>query len=408
VTKAQGSVLEVLGRPPIHPFPARMAPGLALSALKELTAPGVVLDPMAGSGTVLAVARAHGHRAVGFDLDPLAVLIARVWTQTIHAAEVRSAARDVVRNAERTVRRMDSAEAFPAGCDVETRGFVRYWFDPAARKQLAALARHISAIEVRSTREALWCAFSRLIIAKQAGASRARDLAHSRPHRAFKAAPQLPLPAFLRAAEVVLRGCLTTSDANRGPRGAVEIGDVRQLAVSDQSIDLVFTSPPYLNAIDYVRCSKFSLVWMGYSVKHLREIREVSIGAERAGDMSATTTRIVEALSLKPRLSGRMERILHRYVSDTIASVAEIARVLRPNGHAVYVVGENTIRGTFVRTGALVHKVAEEGGLRLTRRTIRYLPANRRYMPPPGAADGSDFEGRMRREVVLTFRRGRV
>jgi hypothetical protein len=27
-------------------------------------------------------------------------------------------------------------------------------------------------------------------------------------------------------------------------------------------VDFVITSPPYLNAIDYVRCSKFTLVWM--------------------------------------------------------------------------------------------------------------------------------------------------
>jgi hypothetical protein len=36
-------------------------------------------------------------------------------------------------------------------------------------------------------------------------------------------------------------------------------------------VDLIFTSPPHLNAIDYLRCSKFSLVWMGHSIAALRE-----------------------------------------------------------------------------------------------------------------------------------------
>ena len=31
--------------------------------------PGVVLDPFAGSGTVLAVATGHGRDAIGIDLD---------------------------------------------------------------------------------------------------------------------------------------------------------------------------------------------------------------------------------------------------------------------------------------------------------------------------------------------------
>ena len=42
------TILETLGRKPIHPFPARMAPGIALEALGESNTPLRVLDPMAG------------------------------------------------------------------------------------------------------------------------------------------------------------------------------------------------------------------------------------------------------------------------------------------------------------------------------------------------------------------------
>jgi len=43
---------------------------------------------------------------------------------------------------------------------------------------------------------------------------------------------------------------------------------------------VVLTSPPYLNAIDYMRCSKFSLVWMGHTIRELRNIRADSVGTE--------------------------------------------------------------------------------------------------------------------------------
>src|ERR1700730_15819441 len=76
------TVYEAVGRHPIHPFPARMAPGIALDALGDRATALRVLDPMAGSGTVLAVARARGHHAIGVDVDPLAVLLARVWART--------------------------------------------------------------------------------------------------------------------------------------------------------------------------------------------------------------------------------------------------------------------------------------------------------------------------------------
>ena len=94
------TILETLGRSPIHPFPARMAPGIALEALGESKAPLRVLDPMTGSGTVLAVARAKGHRAFGVDLDPLAILLAGVWTRTVDAELVNDKAAEVLDRAK--------------------------------------------------------------------------------------------------------------------------------------------------------------------------------------------------------------------------------------------------------------------------------------------------------------------
>lgn len=67
------TICEILGRGSVHPFPARMAPGIALNALGNDRVPLRVLDPMVGSGTVLAVARSKGHYAIGFDSDPLSV-----------------------------------------------------------------------------------------------------------------------------------------------------------------------------------------------------------------------------------------------------------------------------------------------------------------------------------------------
>ena len=68
---------------PIHPFPARMGPDLAVKRLHRIKEPSVVLDPMAGSGTVLRHASEFGHIAIGRDLDPLAILMARVWTSPV-------------------------------------------------------------------------------------------------------------------------------------------------------------------------------------------------------------------------------------------------------------------------------------------------------------------------------------
>jgi DNA modification methylase len=398
------SLSDVLGRDSVHPFPARMAPSLAVEAFARLKRHATVLDPMAGSGTVLALARASGHRCVGFDVDPLAVLISRVWTRTIDRVHMRKLARRVLERAKRAVKQLKTRDAYPFGADAETQAFIRYWFDPYARRQLTALAAAIGRVKDSKAKEALWCGFSRLIIAKQSGVSLALDLAHSRPHRRFKRAPRKPFKLFLGAVERVVKGCLAPSDADRGPLSTVRRGDVRNLPIPNRSVDLVFTSPPYLNAIDYLRCSKFSLVWMGYTIAGLREIRATSIGAEVGSKPHPATDRLLNELRLRPKASPRILGVLRRYAEDSNTALREVARVLRRRGNAVYVVGENTVRGTYIPTARLIIRLARRVGLRLVAQRFRKLPGNRRYLPPPGRGDTS-MDTRIRREAILTFAR---
>jgi len=398
------TIYEALGREPVHPFPARMAPDIALQVMSGAEE-SRVLDPMMGSGTVLAMARAKGHLGVGFDIDPLAVVISKAWTTAMDRQEVRDQANDVLETAIREFRNITPSDAYPEGADEETGQFVRYWFDGNARRQLTALSAAIRAVQPETTRNALWCAFSRLIISKQSGASRAMDLSHSRPHRAFKTAPEKPFDKFLPSVERVVTNGIDKQSTERGPAPTIKVGDARHLPLPNKSVDLVLTSPPYLNAIDYIRCSKFSLVWMGYNVGDLRDVRTNSVGTEAGGqslDGDAEIEFIVNALKLRPKLELRHVRILGRYIADMRGTISEVGRVLSTGGKAVYVVGENTLRGTYIRTSVIVTKLAELAGLSLKEQRTRTLPANRRYMPPPSSARGT-MDARMRREVVMTF-----
>jgi SAM-dependent methyltransferase len=401
------TIYEALGREPVHPFPARMAPGIALDIIASEPEPVRVLDPMMGSGTVLAVARACGHSAIGIDIDPLAVLLARVWTTSINIKGVDDKAAEVLEKAKRKFDSLLLRDAYPRSADLETRQFIRYWFDGRARRQLTCLSEAIQGVRDGHIRDTLWCAFSRLIITKQAGASLAMDLSHSRPHKAFDRAPIEPFYKFLIAVNQVLKNCIGGDQRDRGPAANVKLGDARKLPLADGTIDLVLTSPPYLNAIDYMRCSKFSLVWMGYSVGELGGIRGHSVGSEsgdRAAHENEDIKRMIAGLRLSPKLSSRHESILAHYIDDMWKAVREAARVLSPGGRAVYVVGENTVRGTFIPNAKIVAAVAELVGLTPESRRARHLPANRRYLPPPTAKNAPDALGaRMRREVILSF-----
>jgi hypothetical protein len=361
---------------------------------------------MMGSGTVLAVARAKGHRAIGVDIDPLARLISGVWTRAIDVRRVRSRADDVLERAQSRLARLPQRDAYPINADPETRQFVAYWFDGYARRQLSALSGAILGVRDAKTREVLWCGFSRLIIAKQAGASLAMDLSHSRPHRVFRRAPQKPFRNFLSAVDRVLANCIDTETRGRGPAPRIYEGDARALPLGNESIDLVLTSPPYLNAIDYMRLSKFSLVWMGHTISELRRIRSTGVGSEvgRRGEPDNQIRAVLKQLQLRPALVRVDEAVLERYIDDMRRALAEVARVLVPGGKAVYVIGENTIRSTYIRNSVIVAALARLAGMRLTERRVRALPGQLRYLPPPSpGAHGGGLDGRMRREVILIF-----
>jgi hypothetical protein len=366
-----------------------------------------VLDPMAGSGTTLVVARSLGHQAMGFDTDPLAVLLARVWCSDVSESTVLRVAERVLEEARKRARGLLLASAYPTEADEETRSFVRYWFDETNRRQLAALAGVIAAVTNSPIRSVLWCAFSRLIITKQAGASLALDVAHSRPHRVLDKNLIRPFDHFIRAVGRVLEAMPFKVAQARGPRASVKIADARNLPLAMSSVDIVVSSPPYLNAIDYLRGHKFSLVWMGHAVEDLRRVRANNIGTEVSAGApleNRVIARAMDRMGDLDQLPDRQKRLLGRYVADMDKAIGEMQRVLVRGGRGVLVVGDCTMRGVYVRNSGALTYLGEHHGFEVARRRRRHLPPNRRYLPPPTSSrSGRMLQNRLRTEVLLEF-----
>ncbi len=393
---------------PIHPFPARMTPSIAWDSLTNCSRkPLKVLDPMTGSGTTAVVAKSLGHTVIGFDTDPLAVLIANTWCTEIDGDKLLEKASEVLDRAIERCSHLPLREAYPRQADAETRAFMRYWFDSCNRRQLAVLAEAISRLHDRALKTALWCAFSRLIITKKIGVSLAMDISHSRPHRVYDKAPIKPFDKFLASVETISRRLPFTKNGSSLPDASIRLGDARKLPVNDRSIDIVITSPPYLNAIDYLRGHKLSLIWNGYSLKDLRQIRSSNVGAENSlseNHLKDCVHHILAEMGAVERLPARIRGILRRYVHDMDSVLGEISRVLNIRGHAVVVIGDSTIKGTFIQNSKALTLLGRRHGLNLQSIRRRELQDNRRYLPPPtSVAAGSQLQGRMREEVIMTF-----
>jgi hypothetical protein len=231
-------------------------------------------------------------------------------------------------------------------------------------------------------------------------------VSHSRPHRVYDTNNFPVISEFCRSVQRLARRL-----EDQPPRDGVTVasGDARHLErVPTASIDAVITSPPYLNAIDYLRGHRLSLVWLGYPLAALRSIRADSIGAERmlaAGVDNALAQELSAAMEPIDQLPHRERCMLDRYVLDLFALIMEIHRVLRTGGRAILVVGNSCVRGVFVRNALAVVAAAERVGFRLLDQQERDLPPSKRYLPPPPDMSASDLVKRMRTETVLTFLR---
>lgn len=389
----------------VHPFPARMAPELALNSLVSLPAKSVVLDPMAGSGTVLRQALSLGHSAIGFDMDPLAVLMSRVWTSHFDANAGQAELMSVLEEAACT----DLRRVRLQWQDEETLQFIRYWFGDQQRRDLTRIAaafdrrrKSIRSESRRSALDVLQVALSRIIVTKEQCASLARDTSHSRPHRVSLESSYDVVEGFKRsAAQLMTR--LSVNQAANHEHGHVKValGDARAIDLLDGSVDHIMTSPPYLNAIDYMRGHRLSLVWLGHSIGELRSIRSSTIGAERSFDAHCSVAdAIAAAMCDLGRLEPKQQRMIIRYAGDLERMMHQAARVLRKGGRATYVLGNSCLKDTFIRNSEGVAKAGVQAGLTLESVFERDLPAASRYLP---VTQSGSLSKRMRTETILTF-----
>ncbi len=83
----------------------------------------------------------------------------------------------------------------------------------------------------------------------------------------------------------------------------------------------MLSSPPYAGTYDYAAQHETRFIWLGLSA---RTFRRVQLGA---------------------RASAIGDARRRRWRADAARFVAEIARVLRPGGHAMLVVGDGVVGG---------------------------------------------------------------
>jgi DNA modification methylase len=366
-----------------HPFPARMPPEVASRAIENFSLPGqVVLDPMSGSGVVAFAASNAGRVAIGRDIDPLAVLLGRSLCATVDTTVLRAYAEDIYREAFARTRRLSTSNKYTRNLSAEDKKFLDYWFPAKSVIAMFALAEVVLENPKNSLSVVGAAILSSLVIARESGVSLARDLSRSRPHKVAEKKPKEPFVLWKEKSEAFARFYESRKTLQTTPQADIDWGDARALDLGSDSVDVVVTSPPYLNAIDYIRTSKFSLIFLGCELAALRDIRATSIGTEvglQHGHLSVAFERII-----KSKVRERARRpMLRRYLFDLGLMLAEIGRVLKPGGTALYVLGPSIVSRRTYDSVAIFSMLAEENGFEVLGDARRALSIANRSLPPP-------------------------
>ena len=222
-------------------YPARFIPEIPNWAIRNFTEEGdKVLDCFAGSGTSLVEASIMGRDPYGIDTDPLSNLLCRVKTRHISKKE----GQDLFQILEKILNTR-SKPLIPELVNLD------HWFTNTNIKKLGEIKANINLFCSGNTkyREFLLVAFASII----RECSNA-DLQSPKPYvsRSYPRKAADPSKAFykkvLSLLEVFNKPRFLTKSAKISGTDALK--DDKKL---HNKFDLVVSSPPYINAFDYVR-----------------------------------------------------------------------------------------------------------------------------------------------------------
>jgi DNA modification methylase len=292
-----------------HPYPARFIPQIPSTFIKLFTEEGeTVLDPMCGCGTTLVEALLHNRNTIGNDLNPLAVLISKVKTTLINEEEFRY---------------FNERLSFVSGVE----GILKLLW------------------ELKEAGIQKLYDFGRVALSASTWSGKTRDI-----EKVFRRKISSMQREMLAMAKVV----------KSVPQVRITCGDARRLGVQSGSVDLIITSPPYVNALDYHRMHKNSMLWL---------------------DMDFSTFRKNE-IGKHSRFSGNRFRLLACYLADMLRCMIEMNRVLKKGKFCVIVIGNSRVEHELIESYKFLARMASKIGFKPIKTLFREIDQRKKSNSP--------------------------
>lgn len=325
-----------------------------------------VLDPWNGAGTTTDVAASMGFGAIGFDLNPVLVIVARARLLDASVTESLPAL------TEEILEGISTPSTIAAPDPLET------WISPSSSAVIRHLERNLQRVLVDhsayhpltdvdnlnrlSSLAALFYVALFEMLRTQLRRFRPTNPAWLK----IPDSPSARVRPSVRTIDVAFRAAVEalsvrlTAKHTRVTRGAGSVvhANATALPLNDASVDAVLTSPPYCTRIDYIVTTLAELAVLGYWPRgeNVRALRRQMLGTPTmAGtDSRATLPSKVEDL-LEVIKSHRSiasatyyYRYFHQYFSQLLVSLYELSRVVRGGGRCGIVVQDSYYKDVHV------------------------------------------------------------
>ena len=311
----------------LHWFPGNFIPEIPAYLIQILSDEGeIVLDPFCGSGTTGIEALRLRRTAWQSDVNRASIEVARGKLAVCAGSSLVPKLTAFVNSEALGSLSRPSAGSVSEHPHVDARK----WFHADTYADLRYLWHQIDVLPRSRLKQVLQMVFSDTLFACASTSGVATSGGGRRRHHwgwiADNVVPSKPVrhDANRLFRERVIRAitAIQSSPPSSSRASVLLRQDARQLAIRDESVDLVVTSPPYLGMIDYTLASRVEYLWMGWSLKPDRQ-REIGPRFRRN---RSNTVDGVSSCNVYVRLRDRASASRRQILRNCDRSVAEIPR----------------------------------------------------------------------------------
>jgi len=334
-----------------------------------------------GSGGVLVEAMLNGNESIGVDLNPLAVLIARVKTTPIDP-------NILVKWSDKLLHRLPE-QLRKKEVEIPKIRNLRFWFKPKAVKELAAIKSSIEDLNAPQEVSDFLRVCMSLAVRKASNVRNGEYKLYRKQGEELETFRPDAVGAFRESLRTNIRKMQAFYEAmkkfDRPPKTHPLNGDSKQLLSIDPNVlregavSLVVTSPPYGDAhttVAYGQFSRYSALWLGFPEDVVLAVDDLGLGgtvmANEAHLGSKTLEHVLEQVRDRDNFRGKE---LYAFFSDLDKCLAQITEVLKKGkSHLCFVTGNRTVKRVMIPTDQILVELAAKHGFLHVDTKYREIP----------------------------------